>query len=354
MTSLGFLHSSSRELSQAVYNPFPMTRHERLLGALAGMVLAATASAQVQSELLARSRVFSEVGPGVRALRRDAARRHYVLASPRTLLVYNAAGQRLRQIPPAPSKANALAYGDDLDVACRDPAAESDCLLYVADRGANNVKVLHSDGTLAQTITIPAPTSVVSLSDGEIAVASMKTAKLVTLFDAHGKVTREFGDPAEAAQRGELNRFLNIGRLATDSASHIYYAFSYLPEPTVRKYDRFGYAAMELELATLEFLPMAQAARREILRQERGGTPSLRPIVTAIDVDQETQEIWVALGGLLLHFDRDGGPRGSYRTYTPDGARLQATAILVEPNRLLLAADPLGVFEFARPDKTQH
>src|SRR2546427_2010145 len=74
--------------------------------------------------------------------------------------------------------------------------------------------------------------------------------------------------------------------------------------------------------------------------------------VTAVGVDPVTQEIWVALGGLLLHFDRAGDRRSSYRTFTAEGARLEATAILVEPDRLLLAADPLGIYEFPRPDKT--
>ena len=104
-------------------------------------------------------------------------------------------------------------------------------------------------------------------------------------------------------------------------------------------------------MTSLEFQPAAQAARREIERQERRGTPALKPIVTAIAVEPATQEIWVALGGLLLHFNREGNRLGTYRTFTPEGARLEATAILVEPDRLLLAADPLGIYEFSRPDK---
>ncbi len=34
----------------------------------------------------------------------------------------------------------------------------------------------------------------------------------------------------------------------------------------------------------------------------------------------------------------------------PD-TRLEAAAILIEPDRLLLASDPLGIYEFPRPDK---
>jgi hypothetical protein len=36
---------------------------------------------------------------------------------------------------------------------------------------------------------------------------------------------------------------------------------------------------------------------------------------------------------------------------TKEGVRIEPKAILVEPGRILLAADPIGIFEFARPDK---
>jgi hypothetical protein len=324
-----------------------MLRRKLLLGLFAWWVCSLPASAQEQTALLARARVFAQLGPGVRALKRDSAGRYYVLTAPAAaVLLYNATGHQVGQIPTTPSKEASLVYGDDLDV-------DTSGRVYVADRGTNAVKVYAPDGTLSLTIAIPAPTSVAALPGGELAVASMKSARLVTVFDTLGKVVREFGDPTEIAERLELNRFLNIGRLATDPASHIYYAFDYLPEPTVRKYDRYGYAVFEIQLTALEFQPAAQAARREIARQERGRALTFKPLVTAVAVEPATQEIWMALGGLLLHFDRDGNRRTTYRTYTPDGARLEANAILVEPTRLLLAADPLGIYEFSRPDRAQ-
>src|SRR5207245_3489103 len=111
------------------------------------------------------------------AIKRDATGRYYVLTAPgAAVLIYNAAGQRVGQVPAAPvSKEAALVYGDDLDV---DPTG----WIYVADRGANAVKVFKPDGTLAVTIAIVAPTSVAALAEGEIAVASMKSARLVTVF----------------------------------------------------------------------------------------------------------------------------------------------------------------------------
>lgn len=333
-----------------------LLRRILLAGVFFGVLLARPASAQ-EAELLARRRVFSEVGSGVRSLKRDAAGRYYILTAPGpAVLVFDAAGQRVGQVPrvsatpgapiPPVSKDALLVYGDDMDL-------DAEGRIYVADRGANVVKVFTPEGVLALAIPIASPTSVAALSGGEITVATMKSTRLVSVFDPHGKVVREFGDPTEIAERQELNRFLNIGRLASDPASHIYYAFAYLPEPTVRKYDRYGYASFEVALTSLEFQPAAQAARREVSRQERrGGAPLLNPIVTAVGVDPATEEIWVALGGLLVHFDREGNRRGTYRTFTPEGARLEAVAILIEPDRVLLGSATLGVYDFPRPDKT--
>jgi hypothetical protein len=53
----------------------------------------------------------------------------------------------------------------------------------------------------------------------------------------------------------------------------------------------------------------------------------------------------------LLHFDKDGNRRSEYQIYTPDGARLEATTLLVEEDVLLIGSDPLGVYEFQRPDR---
>ncbi len=301
---------------------------------------------QADAELTAQARVLPSVGPGVKALKRDSAGRYYVLAAPATSVsIYGADGRPLGQVPAAASKDSSVVFAEDMDV-------DTTGRVYVADRAANAVKIFDPDGHLALAIPFAAPTALVALSGGEVAVASMRAQRLVDVFDARGKLVRDFGNLSGLAEHERLNRFLNLGRLATDAAGHIYYAFSYLPEPTVRKYDRYGYAAFEISLATLEFEPAANATRREIWRQDqRSGEVSLKPVINAIGVDSVTQEFWVALGDRLLLFDRDGNRRSSYRTFTAEGVRIEPTAILIEPARVLLASGALGIFEFARPDK---
>jgi hypothetical protein len=74
--------------------------------------------------------------------------------------------------------------------------------------------------------------------------------------------------------------------------------------------------------------------------------------LTAIGVDRQTQEIWAAIGPMLVHFDKYGNSMDTYYLTTPEGALLQTTAIVVEPNRLFVGSNAGGVYEFARPDKT--
>ena len=318
------------------------------LGLLSALSAASPPQEQPDIDLSAQAHVFPNVGPGVQVLRRDAAGRYYVLAAPATSVsIYASDGKPLGRIPTAPGKDSTIVFAEDLDV-------DSAGRVYVADRGGNAIKIFDADGRLALSIPIVAPTSVVALPGGEVAAAGLKSRRLVELFDAHGKVERDFGDPTDVAEHEQLNRFLNLGHLATDAAGHIYYAFSFLPEPTIRKYDRYGYAAFEVSLTSLEFQPAAQATRREIWRQDqRSGEVSLKPVINAIAVEPQTQEIWVVLGDRLLQFDRDGNRRSSYRTFTADGARIEPSAILIEPTRLLVASDALGIFEFARPDKSE-
>jgi hypothetical protein len=59
----------------------------------------------------------------------------------------------------------------------------------------------------------------------------------------------------------------------------------------------------------------------------------------------------MGLHNTLLHFDNDGIRRSEYQMHTPNGTKLDATAIVVEEERLLIGADPIGVYEFQRPDR---
>ena len=75
-----------------------------------------------------------------------------------------------------------------------------------------------------------------------------------------------------------------------------------------------------------------------------------KPIITAVGVDPASQDMWVAIGRVLAHFDKNGGYLGDYYITTPEGNPLHASAIIVESDRLIVASDARGIFEFTRPD----
>jgi hypothetical protein len=327
-------------------------------------VAAAIASAQseddvtskpYEGELTAKRRLFPEVGMGLRAIKHGNSNKTYVLSS-QGLMVYDAKNRKLLTTgAPAPDVAVAkttapgapapgITFAEDFDV---DAAGQ----IYVADRAANLIVEYSADGNRVKSFHVNAPLSVAALPDGEVAVATLHDAHLIQVFDKNGRDIRDFGELEEISSREDLNRYLNSGFLATDARGNIYYAFIYTPEPTVRQYDRNGYASQTIQFTEIEAFAAAQAARKEIERQERKGKqPAFKPILTAIGVVRASGEVWIALHNRLLRFDQDGYRKATYQLYTPDGTRLDANCILVEKDRILIGSDPLGIFEFERPD----
>ena len=321
-----------------------------VLGALSGLPLHAQEPYQFESDLTAKHRLFRDVGPGFRQIRRGPNGNYYVLTAPAgAVFVYDPSGKHIGEVPTssaAGAKGAALVYGESFDV-------DHDGRIVVCDRGAKAVKIYSPSGNLAASIANPLPVSVVFLLGDEFAVTSPDAEHLVTAYDLAGKVVRDYGDREEIADRADINTQVNFGHLGADDMGNNYFSFDYLPEPTVRKFDRVGYLAMEISLKTLEFAPAAQAARKAITRSENteNTVPSLHRIISAVGVDPQTQELWIAIGTLLMRFDKDGQRLSSFRTYLPNGGRLEPSQILVEHDRLLIGADPQGIYEFPKPEK---
>jgi len=312
-----------------------------------------SAASEVDDQLMARRRVFPSIGPGLRAVRHGHDGKYYLLASPNVgIVVFDSKEKQLTIIgvpesSPATDKAAhpPISFGEDCDV-------DAQGNVYVADRGYNLVNVFSPAGVLLRSMQFNSPTSLAALPEGEVAVTAPRGLHLITVFGPNGRVVREFGDPEQLSGREDLNRYVSIGRLTSDPDGHIYYGYTYLPESLVRQYDRFGFAKQDFQFTSIDAFSEARARRREIEHQEkRTEPPSLRPILTAFGVDPVNGDVWLALHNTLLHFDKEGNRRSEYQIYTKDGARIEANVILVEEDRLLIGADPIGVYEFARPDR---
>jgi len=470
---------------------------------LVGMVCQAFAGPSIFAQglhdiLRAQARVFPAVGPGVEALTRDSSGRYYILAEPaKAILVYSATGQLIGQIPNANSRGATIRYAVSIDL-------DSQGRLFVADRGANAIKIFAPDGSPVATVPVTAPTSVVALSGGQFAVTQLQSKRLVQIMDESGATIRAFGDPADQpGARPAAQPVTDRGRITGDSKGNIYFAFTSLPDPTLQRFDRFGYSAYDAvipaatfgplagrtgrevdlgykisglggpttvtawtDLHSLPSLSMAAGARRGLRGQSTGASaanadqsalpgdvlafdadnssdslsddsslfsandldmfrqawsgglvmpgvfggfgggfhegmrgmfgggggegprpefarrtgvegfghhpgmetysatatvrialddPSRRApeklIITAVGVDPETQEAWAAISDTLVHFDSNGNRLDTWYLATPNGASMKPTSILVEPNRILIASDLWGIFEFPRPDK---
>ena len=305
---------------------------------------------QYESDLMARRQLYKTVGAGFRQIHRGPNGNYYVLTAPAAAVqIYDSTGKVAGQVPSASAAADksaAIVYGESFDV-------DHDGRVVVCDRGAKAVRIYSASGTLSASIPIAAPISVIFLPGDEIAVTSLDSEHLVTAYDLTGKMIRDYGDREEIADRADVNTQVNYGHLVADETGNNYFSFDYLPEPTVRKFDRVGYLALEISLKTIEFEPAAQAARKIIARSEENenSIPSLHRIINAVGVDPKTEELWVAIGTLLMRFDKDGQRIASFRTYLPYGARIEASQILVEPTRLLIGSDPQGIYEFPKPEK---
>jgi DNA-binding beta-propeller fold protein YncE len=317
-----------------------------------GAVSAGPARAQYEGELTAKRRLFPEVGANLRGVR-QVGERTYVLSSA-GLVVFDAKEHKLFTIggaamggaaPPAtkaPAPGSSFVAGFDVDGAGQ---------IFVADPAANTVTVYSADGNKVRSISVNVPLSVAALPDGEVAVSTQRDPHLILVYDKSGHEVRDFGGLEDISNREDLNRYLNSGYLASDAKGNIYYAFTFAPEPTVRVFDRFGFSTQTIEYTEIEAFAAAQTARKEIERQEsKGKQPIFRPILTAISVVRDTGEVWIALHNRLLRFDKDGNRKATYQLYTPDGTRLDATTLQITKDRLIIGGDPLGVFEFERPD----
>jgi hypothetical protein len=214
-----------------------------------GLVSAPGASAQwFETAVPSRARILPEITSGVNAMKRDAAGRLYVLANPANeIWIFSADGKRIGEIPPAGS-AGKIQYAVDFDL-------DSDGRILVADRAANAIKIFSPEGALVARVSVFAPTGVVALPDRQFAVSTLRSKRLVEIRDEQGVLVRSFGDPADAGIEPDPNKLQNLGKVTGDGLGDIYFAFVTLPDPTIRKFDRYGYAAADAHFDASRYSP---------------------------------------------------------------------------------------------------
>ena len=225
----------------------------------------------MQYVIHSETRVFPTVGPGVAAMKRDAAGNYYILAEPaNTIYAFDGAGRPKGQIPSVNSGGATLRYAVSMDV-------DSQGNLYIADRGGNAVRIFAPDGALVANVPVTAPTSVVALSDGQFAVTKLQSKRLVEIMDRTGRTIRTFGDPADMGAPNDGARFsqptsslaqpvavVDRGRITGDGHGNIYFAFTSLADPALERFDRYGYSAYDSLLPSTDFGALSGTRGRDI------------------------------------------------------------------------------------------
>lgn len=226
-----------------------------LILVLAALSVPAPARAQgFESAVLSRARVFPEFNSGVVAMKRDAAGRYYVLATPPNVIwILAADGKRIGQIPAAGSGIAKIQYAVDFDLA-------PDGRIFVADRAANAVEIFSPQGAQLAKVPVFAPTSVVALPNDQFAVSTLRSKRLVEIRGDDGALIRSFGDPADAGVTPDPKQLQNLGKISGDGAGDIFFAFTSIPDPTVRRYDRYGYVSSEATFSAEMYDPFPAPA----------------------------------------------------------------------------------------------
>jgi hypothetical protein len=289
-------------------------------------------------DLLARGRVFPQIGAGVSVIKKDSAGRYYILAAPaKSIAIYQADGKRVGQIPNQNSHGATIAYAQDFDI-------DGSGRILIADRGANSVKVFAPDGSLEGSFAFPMPLSIIALPDGSCAMKSLSSGgSYFSIVSRQGKNLRTFRTHPSSPANGPI-----FG----DASGHIYLAFTDTDVPTVRKYDAYGASDYEFSLAAADFEPPADRRHWTKITIEHGATPAAtKAAIQALATDPESDEVWVAIFDELVHIDRDGNRRAAYRTSTQEGSRIEPSAILIEHARILIADGELGIFDFPLPER---
>ena len=307
---------------------------------------------EIDDDLRATKRLFPSIGPGLRAIHHATNGNFYVLAAPVGVAIFDEKGKQLSVVgasAPAPATNKAGRSGIAAAVDC-DVDVQGN--VYVADRSYNLVTEFAPDGKQIRSFPVDSLVSLAVLPDGEVAVTTQQSAHHVAVYSLEGKVVREFGDIESLSSRQDLDRMLNVGRVSADPQGHIYFGFTYMPESLVRKFDKAGKAVQDFVFTGVDAYPEASATRKEIDRVESTTEPPVfRQILTAFGVDPVNGDVWMAMHNTLVHFDSEGIRRSEYQVWTAKGMPIDATVILVEKDRLLIGSDPLGVYEFHRPDR---
>jgi len=318
----------------------------RITALLAALLACASSVAHAQPRYEAQQRVMPGSGPGVRAFAKSGEL-YYVLSwADRSVLVYNSRMDLVGRLAGTTEGPGRLHGPWDLAV---DKAGN----VYVADRGSNQIKVFSPTGEVLRAITYESPRSVAVLSTGEIAVVGRPRDHLISLLDAEGRLLRSIGEPVQVVARADLNGFLNTGSLVVDASDNIFVAFSFLPTPTVRKYDKNGNLLLEFHPSGARLELAVRDAQAHLAETVAEGGAGGRGVISGVGIDPQNGDIWVSCADWIYRFDSRGAHKSTFQAVrkgiSGSDVGVNVNDIVFEEERVLILSHVTGVHQFPLP-----
>lgn len=157
-------------------------------------------------------------------------------------------------------------------------------------------------------------------------------------FGEHFLYNRFFGGGFDFARQGNLNSQTDATGTSGGTGSHAGAGASSESFPHFGPHGHFGPG----------MTGMTAGVRINLDKPVRD--PNDKPVFTALAIDPDTQNVWAAIGDSLVLFDKTGSRLAVFTLVNDGNVPMRPSAILVERNRLIVAVDPWGIFQFARPD----
>jgi hypothetical protein len=194
----------------------------------------------------------------------------------------------------------------------------------------SEIRIIDPTGRSLTSFPIPNPTSIAVSANGDVAVNSTDSGKLLHVYDQTGSRSRSIGElkQFDAGNRAQ-NAFLNRGKVLVGPSGAFYYVSVFAPVPTVQKFSNEGKLLLEFAIEG-NAVDLQLEHAKEFLRSKKIDTVGGFHIITSATIDPTTGHLWIGLNGSSTHGSVSPGSGVVYE-YDSNGVKLAEYALMLNP-----------------------